>query len=368
MHFLITSASGSAGSLPYSPFNKPLVSLLKLQGDAASWSYLLGFFVFLTGTELVLNRLAIRNRHFRIIASTQVTQQINANGIKIVWGYFSPGTLGLFIANIVSIASRIIRLAMGEIKKLLSKENRPSWTDIKHSAIRYKRFPLIDSWSGLLNSASVQLPVVLFTALFSPAVAGYYSLSHRLLSLPMSLIGNSVANVFLERAAKAKDNDEELGRITLELYKKLILIGSVIMSFVTFYGDKLFPLIFGEQWAEAGKYAQWISVWLIFVLAASPLSNVYTVKERQVESLVFNIIVFLSRTIAIVFPFKIWYSAMASVVFFALTGMLVWIILAIRILGIAGISFVRSILITICYPLFIFGGQYLISLFIREII
>ncbi|NLL67479.1 MAG: lipopolysaccharide biosynthesis protein, partial [Clostridiaceae bacterium] len=28
-------------------FNKPLVSLLKLQGDAASWSYLLGFFVFL---------------------------------------------------------------------------------------------------------------------------------------------------------------------------------------------------------------------------------------------------------------------------------------------------------------------------------
>jgi hypothetical protein len=59
---------------------------------------------------------------------------------------------------------------------------------------------------------------------------------------------------------------------------------------------------------------------------------------------------------------------MASVVFFALTGMLVWIILAIRILGIAGISFVRSILITICYPLFIFGGQYLISLFIREII
>ena len=106
---------------------------------------------------------------------------------------------------------------------------------------------------------------MLFTALFSPAVAGYYSLSHRLLSLPMSLIGNSVANVFLERAAKAKDNDEELGRITLELYKKLILIGSVIMSFVTFYGDKLFPLIFGEQWAEAGKYAQWISVWLIFV-------------------------------------------------------------------------------------------------------
>lgn len=347
-------------------FNKPLVSLLKLQGDAASWSYLLGFFVLLTGAEHVLNRLAIRNRHFRVIASTQVTQQLSASSIKIGWGYFSPGTLGLFISTLFSTASRIMRLAMGEIKILFSKENRPSWDDIKNSAIRYKKFPLISSWSGFLNSASVQIPVVLFTALFSPAVAGFYSLSHRILSLPMSLIGRSVTNVFLERAAKAKDNDKELGRITLELYKKLILIGSIIMSFITFYGDKLFPFVFGEQWIEAGKYAQWISVWLVFVLAASPLSNVYTVKERQIESLIFNIILFISRILAIILPFKIWQTDIASVIFFSLTGMVIWIIFSIRILGIAGISFIRSIISTISYPLAVFGGQYLISLFIRE--
>jgi len=271
-------------------FHKPLVSLLKLQGDAASWSYTLGFFVLLTGLEHVLNRLAIRNRHFKVIASTQVTQQLSANGIKIVWGYFSPGTFGLFIGTLFSTASRIVRLAIGEIKFLLSEENRPSWTDIRKSAVRYKKFPLVSGWSGLLNSASIQLPVVLFTALFSPAVAGFYSLGHRVLSLPMSLIGGSVTNVFLERAAKVKDNDEELGRITLELYKKLIFISSIIMSFVTFYGDLLFPFVFGEQWAEAGRYARWISVWLVFFTAVSPITSIYTVKEKQVESLLYNIL------------------------------------------------------------------------------
>jgi O-antigen/teichoic acid export membrane protein len=283
-------------------FNKPLVSLLKLQGDAASWSYLLGFFVFLTGTEQVLNRLAIRNRHFKVIASTQVTQQLSASGIKIVWGYFSPGTLGLFIGTLFSSLSRIVRLAIDEIKTVFSKENRPSWADIKHSVIRYKKFPLIDIWSGLLNSTSIQIPVVLFTALFSPAIAGFYSLSHRVLSLPMSLIGSSVTNVFLERAAKAKDDDEELGRITLELYRKLIFIGSIVMSFVTFYGDSFFPFIFGEKWVEAGRYAQWISIWLVFQFAYSPISIIYTIKELQIEAFVLNLF-FLIIRVSFVIPY-----------------------------------------------------------------
>ena len=47
-------------------FNKPLVSLLKLQGDAASWSYLLGFLSF-NRNKLAFNRLAIRNRHLGLL-------------------------------------------------------------------------------------------------------------------------------------------------------------------------------------------------------------------------------------------------------------------------------------------------------------
>ena len=178
-------------------FHKPLVVLLKLQGDAASWLYFLGLFTCLTGFELVLSRNAIRNRHFKVIASTQITQQISNNGIKIAWGFFNPGSIALFVATLFSTLSRVIRLGIGELKFLYSKENRPTKQEVKWAAIRYKYFPIISSWSGLLNTASVQLPVVLFTALFSPTVAGFYSLSHRIISLPMALIGKSVGRCFL---------------------------------------------------------------------------------------------------------------------------------------------------------------------------
>lgn len=349
-------------------FHKPLVVLLKLQDDAASWLYLLGIFVFLTGFELVLSRNAIRNRHFKVIASTQITQQISNNGIKIAWGFFNPGSIALFVATLFSTLSRVIRLGFGEIKVLLNIENCPTKQEVKRAAIRYKKFPIISSWSGLLNTASVQMPVVLFTALFSPSIAGFYSLSHRMLSLPMVLIGSSVGNVFLERASKSKEDENELGRITLEIYKKLILIGAIIMSFVSFYGDFLFSFVFGAQWLEAGKYAQWISIWLIFVFAASPLSIIYTVKEKQIESLIFNIILIISRVLAISIPFAIGLDSTTSVKVFAIVGFLMWIIWSIRILKIAGVSIKNSLFYTLFYPFGIYTLQFIFFIGIKKVL
>lgn len=348
-------------------FDKPLVSLLKFQGDAASWSYLLGFFVFLTGTELVLNRLAIRNRHFKVIASTQVTQQISANGIKIGWGYFSPGTFGLLIATLFSTLSRIIRLAMGEMKNLIIKESRPSWIDIKQSAIRYKKFPMVSCWEGLLNAASVQLPVILFTMLFSPAIAGYYSLSHRILSMPMSLIGSSVANVFLERAAKTKDNDAELGRITLELYKKLLLIGSLIMSFVTFYGDRLFPFVFGEQWVEAGRFAQLISLTLVFQFAISPISTIFTVKEDLVGAFIWQLFLFFSRISIIPFFFFGLKSIMEILMLYTIISCIFYILFAFKVFAMANIGLKRPLKAIIKYSCSIYVIQFVFSFLLIRI-
>lgn len=349
-------------------FNKPLIKLLKLQGDAASWLYLLGLFVFLTGFELVLSRIAIRNRHFRVIASTQITQQVSNNGIKIIWGCFSPGSIALFVSALFSTISRVVRLSIGEFSYLLSKEDHPTKQEVKQAALRFKKFPIISSWSGLLNTASVQMPVVLFTVLFSPSIAGFYSLSHRILSLPMVLIGSSVGNVFLERASKSKEDENELGRITLEIYKKLIFIGAIIMSFVSFYGDLLFSCVFGAQWLEAGKYAQWISIWLIFVFAASPLSIIYIVKEKQIESLIFNIILIISRVLAISIPFAIGLDSTTSVKVFAIVGFLMWIIWSIRILKIAGVSIKNSLFYTLFYPFGIYSLQFIFFIIVKKVL
>lgn len=349
-------------------FYKPLITVLKLQGMAATWFYLIGFFILLTGFELVLNRTAIRNAHFKVIATTQITQQISGSGIKIAFGFLHPGTIGLFIAHVLSQTARIVRLSMGEFKIIFSKVKRPSIADIKYAFKRYKKFPLVSSWAGFMGTATIQLPVVLFTALFSSEIAGYYSLGHRILTLPMALIGSSVANVFLERAAKSKDDDKELGRITSDIYKKLLLISSLIMSIVTFYGDILFPFVFGGNWLMAGKFAQWLSIWLVFQFAISPLSSIYVIKEKQTENLIWNIIQLAGTIFSIILFMPIFSNSINIVAVFAIANALLYFFYAYRIHRILKIKHLQFLKIIFINCISIFIGQWLFSFLLRLLI
>lgn len=347
---------------------KLIVPFIGMKNVPLAWTYVLGPIVFLIGMQQVLTRTSIRNKKFKALASTQATQAICTNGVKIGMGFFNAGVMGLFSATVAGNITRSVRLLWEQRLWLFNRNNIPSLKDLLIQAKRYKKFPLISSWSVLLNSASIQLPVILFSSLYSPAFSGCYALSYRVLSVPMALIGKSVGDVFIERAARSRNNPDELKRITLSIFKRLLIIGTLSLSGITFYGDIIFPFIFGNNWVEAGRYAQWISLWLIFVLAASPLSTLYTILEKQGESLFFNVIIFVSRIAVIGYASLFSINEYKMIIMFSLVGAILWLIMCFRILFLLHIKgfviFRNTVLIFV--PILL--GQWLLSLPIRSII
>ena len=65
---------------------------------------------------------------------------------------------------------------------------------------KYKDIPLFSTLISLLNTISNQLPIFLLTRFFGFASAGLYGLSHRVVAAPMGLIGQSVGEVFYQKA------------------------------------------------------------------------------------------------------------------------------------------------------------------------
>jgi O-antigen/teichoic acid export membrane protein len=339
-------------------FQYNLIKILKLEGISLIWFYCIGLIIILTGIENILNRTAIRHKEFKILSFTQIIQQTSTNGIKIGAGIIRPGSGGLFLATIVGYFVRCTWLILNE-KPWFYFQKKINFATIKNVAIRYKKFPLINIWGQFFNVASIQIPIVIFSTIFSADVVGYYSLSHRILSLPMSLIGSSVANVFLERAAKSRNNEEDLKRITLEIYKKLLLIGAISMSFVTFYGDKLFPFVFGHEWKEAGIYAQWISIWIIFQFSMSPISSIFSVIEKQGEGLFWQFILFLSR-ISILFIYVISKKNIVILIsLYSLISAIIYFIFGLRILVITNNKIKTACYCIIKYVLSIYIIQYM---------
>jgi O-antigen/teichoic acid export membrane protein len=307
----------------------PMLRVLGLQDVPRIWAQFIGVLVFLAGVNAVLTRLVIRDAKFRPLATTQVVQQASSSGLMIASGLLRMGTGGLFLSSLLGSTLRNIQLMWHERHR---RSHHVAVVKIKSLARRYKHYPLLSTWGAFLNTASTQLPIVMLGSLYSSTAVGHYSLGYRVLALPVSLVGQSVTTVFIERAASVRSRPPELKRLVVGLYRSLLLVGASVLPVITFYGDIIVPWLFGKEWLEAGRYAQWMSLWLIMLLASSPLTTIFTILERQGVSLFVNLLIFSSRAAAIAISAAVGATAYQMIVIFALTGVLVYSCVCVAVL------------------------------------
>ncbi|MEM6782698.1 MAG: hypothetical protein AAF624_03075, partial [Bacteroidota bacterium] len=64
-------------------------------------------------------------------------------------------------------------------------------------------------------------------------------------------------------------------------------------------GPSLFAFVFGDVWAEAGRYAQLTAPWVLLAAIAAPMTALFDVLERQRADLGFSVVMFVVLTGAI---------------------------------------------------------------------
>ena len=289
-----------------SVFSIVLIPIILLFGDV-----LLGFFnlttlspylilipaiIFVGGIFLSLKFWNLRKKRFGTQATTQVLQYVVYPGSQIGLGLSGFATAGSIIisdiiAKIPCICVYFIQFIKDDCKKILSGL---SPKQIKAQLIKYKKFPLFNTWSELLYCLSWQLPVLLLASFFSDAVAGQYSLAYRSLLLPLSLIGGSIGQVLFQRAAVAVHNNT-LPELVEEIVSLIITISFLPMLMMAILGADIFSVIFGEQWGLAGLLVQILSIWMIVWFIASPLMNLINVLGIQGFGLKYNILSVVAR-------------------------------------------------------------------------
>jgi O-antigen/teichoic acid export membrane protein len=121
--------------------------------------------------------------------------------------------------------------------------------------------------------------------------------------MPLSLIGNSIGQVFFQQATKEKQITGKIINTFNTTAKKLIIIGIPFFLTVFFVINDLFTFVFGEKWQIAGTYAQ-IMIPLFFIrFIVATVSAVDTIMERQNIYLLFNIIL-LTIGLLVILIFK----------------------------------------------------------------
>lgn len=275
--------------------------------------------VLLLGTHQVFSYWAVRSKNYKRIAAAHIKQSITTLVVQLA---------GFKLGTVVLVAGQAGGHGMGSYtlaKTALARTEFKRWQvkAVFAAAKRYRHFPYFSTWEGFFNTAGVQLPPILFALLFNAGAAGLYALAHRVLAMPISVIGDAVGKVFFSNAAEAY-RAGTLGPLVIRVYDKLTVLAMPPALIIIVAGPKLFGVMFGEQWQQAGEFARWMAPWLCLVFITSPLSTLFAIMEKQRVGLLFQVLLVTLRIVAILAG--AWQgSLLFTVILFSSVSALCWV-------------------------------------------
>jgi O-antigen/teichoic acid export membrane protein len=311
--------------------------LLAVHDDLADWLkspalqpylWLLPIGVFGVGIAQVGQYWAIRIKAFKRVAAAGVAASVVVLVIQICCGIMRFGPAGLIFGRIGGLACSSVILIyppLRDARSLLSNVSLQSLTEV---AKRHRQFPFFFTFSSGISTLGRQMPIIILSIFFGPAVTGLYALTRRVVNVPTILIGEQVRKVYYPYAAEL-EHVEDVRHLTKTVFVSLVQIALPGVLIIGLVAPELFALIFGELWKDSGTYAQWLCPSLFLSFVCAPLTRLPQIMERQRSDLIFQIVLLVVRGMALVVggvtqDITLAVGLFAVVSFLWLVGFMVW--------------------------------------------
>ena len=233
---------------------------------------------------------SIRKKYFKNISMAKMTQSITLNGLRVGFGFFEAGSIGLILAY--SISFMVSALYFLKDFLLLKPKVTSKLTALRTKVLsrQYKDFPLVNLPLALSDYIRDVLVAIILIEFFSESLFGAFDHSYRMLRIPVMLIGASLSHVFFSRISAFKSD----GKLIFPLFKKVLISLSLLSIFpfliIYFFGAPLFGFVFGSEWRFSGELSEIMAPWLMLNFIVSPLSTIPLVFDKQKTYLVIGVI------------------------------------------------------------------------------
>lgn len=260
----------------------------------AKWLLLLPLTIFLRGQNEIFCVWANRCKEYNVLVVNGIILAVVTPLVSISLAYILSDETGLFLGLILGQIVSLLVLTF-KLKRIYKFGfEKINFGTIKIMAIENKKFPLFLMPTEIVNRVNNQLPIFLISKFFGAGAVGLYSLSIKMLEIPLRFIGNAIGNVFRQRASQ---DYVELGtckRVFLKTSLILFLVSACPVVLIGLFAPKIFLFVFGSEWMSAGVYAQLLIPMIFFKLIASPVSYVFYIYKKLKEDFIIHIYMLIS--------------------------------------------------------------------------
>jgi O-antigen/teichoic acid export membrane protein len=247
---------------------------------------LIGPGTLLLGLNAMLSYWVMRTDRFAALSAARLTQALVTAFAQIVIGLVGGNlATGLIAGLLIGQFAALMVMSLVDSSRAYRRDPRGvrGWSYLLR---KHWRLPAMTTPQSILDS--LQMNGINFAiGYFSFSALGQYSQAWRLVSFPVGLIGSTLGQVYYPELTNTSRHD--LPRIVRRTIGKTLVVGIVPFALIFALSPTVIPWLLGDQWALSGKYAQALTPWLYLTLAASPMSSVFIVLNKQKIGLLYSV-------------------------------------------------------------------------------
>jgi O-antigen/teichoic acid export membrane protein len=303
-----------------------LSTLVAILGSAISFLFFKDYLILMLWVLLAIvfqgllqpsQRWLLKENNFKKLTISRVAGSLITVGLSVLLAYLGYGYKGLILGKIAGlILEGLVAGAFHRLSFLRYGFDREIFR-------KYNGFLKFSSLESLVNNGFKQLPILILSAWFSEAMAGFFTLAMNAISRPSGMLSQAIGQVFFARAAKMEGNTLEV--FFLKNLRFTFFLGIVPSLIIVLWGPALFSLVFGDEWFESGIYAQWLMPFVFITFLKAPVSAVIDLKNKMSSNLLFET-AFLVNTIISFWIGIIYNDALLGVTIFSISNSVVGLI------------------------------------------
>lgn len=267
--------------------------------EYASYTFLSTFIfplLLINGLINILNAYNNKYGEYKLISSAYLIRTIWQSVLTTIAGFFTATPFSLLASQLVGQFFGIKR----QSKRLITEKaelKQIKTPDMKKVLIKHKKQPLFSAPATFINAVSYSLISLFVGDFFSMSTLAIYSISVRVLGLPLSVFSANISKVHYKEAETDLKNTGCFRKSTKKMLSFSLLIAVAMLAVLMLFAPNLFAVFYGSSWRESGVYVQILAPMFALRMMVGAVGYSFIISGKQKTELIFQIILLASLVI-----------------------------------------------------------------------
>lgn len=222
-----------------------------------------------------------RKKQYNILMKNPVINYSAIAIFSIVLGMLGFKTYGYYIGTTLGQILTLLHMK----RSLPGKSFCFEFRKIKQSIAEHNDFVKFQMPAQVAAQTRQQIPNLLIGSLFGNTVLGYFSVSQKLISIPINFIGQALGKVFYQTLAERNRNGENIAGFIDRNMKRSIRVAFIPMVLFSAFGDAAIVMFFGQEYAIGGVITRIMVFRACFTFISTALTGIDIVIQKQKYSM-----------------------------------------------------------------------------------